>query len=164
MDLSIWGVGLVALMFVLLLVELFLPTGGVLGITALVAGLAGVVCLFRYDAAWGFSGLLASIVLLPAFAAFAFRIWPQTPMGRRIIGAPTDEEDAARRLGELRERQRLASLVGKEGLVLTSLRPVGVIEIDGVRYDALAETMLVQAGRRVRVVLADGSQIKVREI
>jgi len=164
MDLSTWGVGLLALMFVLLLVELFLPTGGLLGTSALIAGLAGLVCLFRYDTAWGFSGLLATVILLPAFAGFAFRIWPSTPMGRRIIGAPTEEALEESQLQELKEKERLAALVGREGMVITTLRPVGVVEIDGVRHDALAETMFVQSGSRVKVVYADGSQIKVREV
>ncbi len=164
MDLSTWGVALIILMFGLFFVELLLPTGGVLGIAGLVAGVAGVVCLFQYDAAWGFSGLLAMLVLVPAFSAFAFKIWPHTPMGRKIIGTLSDEEIDARMLQEKQEKDRIAALVGKEGLVLTALRPVGTIEIDGIRHDALAETTFVQPGRRVRVVYADGSQIKVREI
>jgi membrane-bound ClpP family serine protease len=164
MDLNTWGVALLAFMFVLLFVELFLPTGGVLGMVAAVVGISGLVCLFRYDLNWGFSGLLALVVLLPAFAAFAFRIWPQTPMGRRVIGTPSDEEVDAKRLAELRERERLTAMVGKEGLVLTALRPVGLVEIDGARMDALSETMYVRAGAKVKVTYADGSQIKVREI
>ena len=55
-------------------------------------------------------------------------------------------------------------MVGKEGTVLTALRPVGLIEIDGVRMDALSETMFVQPGSKVKVTYADGSQIKVRQI
>jgi membrane-bound ClpP family serine protease len=164
MELSTWGVALLILMFGLFFVELLLPTGGLLGIAGLLAGVAGVVCLFRYDTAWGFSGLLAMLVLVPAFTAFAFKIWPHTPMGRRIIGTPTEEQAEAKLLEEKKERDRIAALVGKEGLVLTALRPVGAIEIDGVRHDALAETTFVNPGRRVRVVYADGSQIKVREI
>jgi membrane-bound ClpP family serine protease len=164
MELSTWGVGLIILMFGLFFVELFLPTGGVLGIVGTVAGIAGVVVLFRYDMAWGFSGLLAVIVLSPAFAAFAFKVWPHTPMGRRIIGAPTDEEVEATMMAQKTERERIASMVGREGLVLTALRPVGVVEINGERHDALAETTYIQPGRKVRVVYADGSQMKVREV
>lgn len=164
MELHTWGIALIALMFVLFFVELFLPTSGIVGMVAAVVGIAGLVCLFRYDALWGVSGLLSMIILGPAFAFFAFKIWPSTAMGRRIIGVPTDEELQARRDAEQSEKQRFAALVGKHGVVLTALRPVGVIDIDGTRYDALSETTFVQPGARVRVIAADGSQIKVRAV
>ncbi|MBS0197518.1 MAG: hypothetical protein JSR77_12240 [Planctomycetes bacterium] len=164
MELHTWGIALLALMFVLFFIELLLPSGGMLGVIAGVVGIAGLVCLFRYDMKWGLSGLLSLLVLVPAFACFALRVWPSTPMGRRIIGMPSEEELEAKRQEELTEKQRLAALVGKEGVVLTSLRPVGVIDIEGVRYDALSETTYVPSGARVRVVHADGSQIKVRQV
>ena len=153
-----------AVMFVLLAAELFIPTGGVLGIAAAVVGIAALLCLFRYDTTWGLSGVLALLVLVPAFAVFAFRVWPHTPMGRRIIGTPTEEELEAARLAELQERRRLAALVGQEGVAMTALRPVGVIEVGGERFDALAETTFVAAGTKVRISHADGSQIKVRPL
>jgi membrane-bound ClpP family serine protease len=164
MELNTWGVMLLAVMFVLLAAELFIPTGGVLGIAAAVVGIAALLCLFRYDTTWGLSGVLALLVLVPAFAVFAFRVWPHTPMGRRIIGTPTEEELEAARLAELQERRRLAALVGQEGLAMTALRPVGVIEVGGERFDALAETTFVAAGTKVRISHADGSQIKVRPL
>jgi len=164
MELNTWGVALIALMFVMLFIELFLPTGGILGVTAVVVGLAGLVCLFRYDSMWGLMGLLSMAVLLPAFAYFAFRIWPSTPMGRRIIGTPSEEEVDAKRMGELQERQKFAAMIGKEAIVLTSLRPVGVVDIDGVRHDAISDIGFVDAGQRVRITYADGSQIKVRQM
>ncbi len=164
MELHTWGVALIALMFVLFFIELFLPTGGFLGVIAGVIGIAGIVCLFRYDMRWGLSGLLLMLVLVPAFGAFAFKIWPNTPLGRRIIGAPTEEQQEAARQAEAAERDKLAALIGKEGVVLTSLRPVGVIDIEGRRIDALSETMFIQAGARVRVVSAEGTQIKVRQV
>jgi membrane-bound ClpP family serine protease len=164
MELNTWGVMLLAVMFVLLAAELFIPTGGVLGIAAAVVGIAALLCLFRYDTTWGLSGVLALLVLVPAFAVFAFRVWPHTPMGRRIIGTPTEEELEAARLAELQERRRLAALVGQEGVAMTALRPVGVIEVGGERFDALAETTFVAAGTKVRISHADGSQIKVRPL
>ena len=131
---------------------------------AAVVGVAGLVCLFKYDLYWGLSGLLSTMVLVPAFAYFAAKIWPSTPMGRRIIGMPTEEEANSAKLAEQKERDRWTSLIGREGVALTALRPVGVLELDGVRYDALSETMYVPAGSRVKVTHADGSQIKVRQI
>jgi membrane-bound ClpP family serine protease len=164
MDLNVWGVALIGLMFVLLLAELFIPSGGILGLLAVVSGMAGLVCLFRYDVTWGLSGTASMIVMLPSFGYFAFRLWPSTPLGRRIIGAPTEEELNKAREAEQTERKRVNELVGKEGVVLSALRPVGVVDIDGVRYDALSEAMFIQAGARVKIVHADSRQVKVREV
>jgi membrane-bound serine protease (ClpP class) len=75
---------------------------------------------------------------------------------------PSDEEVERDRLEALAAQKQLASLIGKQGLALTDLRPVGVIDLDGQRTDALAETTYIKAGSRVRIVQADGSQIKVR--
>ena len=159
----VWGMALLGLAAILVIAELFIPTAGVLGITAGVVAVAGVVCMFRADALWGAISLLALLVLGPATAAFGLKIWPDTPLGRRIIGAPSDEEVERRRVEEEADRASRQSMVGKEGRVLTDLRPVGVIEIDGQRYDALSETLFIPAGARVRVTTLDGAQIKVRQ-
>jgi len=163
-SLLVWGLALVALALLLMVAELFVPTGGALGITAGVVAIAGVVCLFQFEAVWGLTSLLSLLILGPSFAAFGLKIWPNTPLGRRIIGAPSDEELETQRVEEETERRRQTALVGREGLVLTDLRPVGVVEVGGVRYDALSETVFVPAGARVRVTIVEGSHIKVRQL
>lgn len=163
-SLLVWGLGLLALALVLLVAEFFVPSAGALGLTAAVIAIAGVVCLFRYDTLWGVIGSLIVIVFGPLAVYFGLKLWPHTPLGRRVIGAPSEEEAAAARQRESDEKKKQAALVGKEGRVLTDLRPVGTVEIDGVRYDALSETLFVPAGSRVRVVGAEVAQIKVREM
>lgn len=163
-SLLVWGLGLLALALVLLVAEFFVPSAGTLGLTAAVIAITGVVCLFRYDTLWGVIGSLIVIVFGPLAVYFGLKLWPHTPLGRRVIGAPSDEEAAATRQRESDEKKKQAALVGKEGRVLTDLRPVGTVEIDGVRYDALSETLFVPAGSRVRVVGAEVAQIKVREM
>ena len=50
----------------------------------------------------------------------------------------------------------------RRGVALTPLRPVGVIEIDGVRHDALAETGAIDERSEIEVVEVLDNQIKVR--
>jgi membrane-bound ClpP family serine protease len=54
--------------------------------------------------------------------------------------------------------------VGAEGVVVSPLRPVGVVRIGDARYDALAEAGLIEPGARVRVSEVYDNQIKVRMI
>jgi membrane-bound serine protease (ClpP class) len=160
----VWGVALVALAFLLLAIEVFVPSAGLLSIGAAVSAIVGIVLLWRVSPTWGLTGLAAVIVLGPAMFLFLLNTLPSTKAGRALIGAPSEEERAQKVLDERAARDARAALVGAEGTALTALRPVGVIEIDGSRYDALAEAGAIDAGARVRVTRATMAEIKVRAI
>lgn len=157
-----WGLGLLAASLLLVIIEVFIPSGGLISLVAVGSAVAGVVCLFRYDETWGIVGVLSMLVLGPAAFGFALRIWPSTPIGRRMLGEPSPEEVEARKLAELRERDRLLGMVGATGTVVSDLRPVGMVNIDGTRYEALSMAGFVPAGTKVKVVVVESNQIKVR--
>ena len=163
-ELLFWGLGLLAASLLLVVVEVFIPSGGLIALVSTGCAIAGIVCLFRVGWGWGLTGLSVLIVLGPTAFAFALKIWPSTPMGRRMLGERPAEQIEAERLAALREREKYLGMVGAEGVVLTDLRPVGMVQIDNDRYDALSETGFVAAGSRVRVTHAEPSQIKVRKI
>lgn len=162
--LLVWGVALLAISVLILIIELFVPSGGMLGVTAAVVAVAGVVCLWRHDTTSGITGTLAVLVLGPLAFMFMLKIWPQTPMGRRLINAPTEEEQMAQRQSEEQQKSERLALIGKEGTALTDLRPVGLVEINGQRHEVLSETHFVPTGSKVRVTHADLAQIKVRRV
>ncbi|MBL8763089.1 MAG: hypothetical protein JNM07_02325 [Phycisphaerae bacterium] len=154
-----WGLALLGVAFILVAIDLFVPTMGVLLVTALAVAVAGVVCMYRYSAAWGLIGTLVVVVGGPVLMGFFINVMPHTPMGRRLmLGA--DPADAP---SPPPESSELAALVGREGDALTDLRPVGAVRIDGKRFDALAELQYIRAGARIRVTVVVGTQIKVRE-
>ncbi len=159
-----WGLGLLAAALLLVVIEVFVPSGGVIAFIAIGAAVAGVVCLFRVSTTWGLIGLLCLVFGGPSVFGFALKVWPHTPIGRRMLGEKTPEQVESERQAAQEERDRLAALVGAEGIVLTDLRPIGVVEIDGRRYDALSEESLIRAGRRVRVTVAEPNQVKVRSV
>lgn len=160
----IWGLVLLAVGVLLIVVEVFIPSAGVIALAAATCSVAGVVALFLYDTTWGFIGILMLVVLGPAAFGFALRVWPSTPLGRRMMGAKSPEELEAERLAAEEERNRWLALLGAEGVALTDLRPVGVIRIDGRRYDALAETTMITKGQKVKVTVLESNQIKVRAV
>jgi len=159
-----WGLGLLAASLLLVVVDVFIPSGGLIALVSTGCAVGGIVCLFRVGALWGLAGLGTMIVLGPTAFAFALKVWPSTPMGRRMLGEKPAEEIEADRLAALRERERYLGMVGAEGVVLSDLRPVGVVQIDGHRYDALSESGFIPVGSKVRITLAEPSQIKVRRI
>ncbi len=162
--LLLWGLGLLGAALVMLALDVMVPSGGAIAFVAVVVAIAGVVCLFRYDTAWGVSGMLAVVVLGPIAFLGLLNMWRNTALGRKIIGAESDEEAAARREAEERAARSRQGLVGTEGVALTDLRPVGVVEIGRERHDALAETVMIRAGTRVRVTHAEATQVRVRPV
>ncbi|MGP1272790.1 MAG: NfeD family protein [Phycisphaerales bacterium] len=163
----LWGLSLVGLSVLLLIVELFVPSGGVIALTAGVVGVAGVVCLFLMDsngALWGSAGILTLLVLFPsAFFAWA-KLLPSTSFGRALIGEVSDTEKQRREAAETRERERYEALVGRQGRAVTDLRPVGTVEVDGERFDALADGPAIESGEAIRVTSVRSHQIRVRGI
>ncbi len=161
-NLLIIGIGLLILSVGLLAAELFVPSMGILSIVAGICAIIGVVCLWRYSDAWGLSGTLLVIIGGPALVTWGLKIYRHTSMGRKMLSIEADEELRTRLEHEETERERLKSLIGKTGTVLTDLRPVGVIEVEGKRYDALAEITLIRRGSKVRITSAEINEIKVR--
>lgn len=56
------------------------------------------------------------------------------------------------------------SYVGREGEVLTTLRPAGTAVFDGERLDVVSESDFIPAGTRVRITRVEGNRILVRPV
>ncbi len=155
-----WGIALIASSIFLIFVEVFIPSGGLIAVTAGISACTGIIFLFIHDQMWGFIGLGATLVLGPMALTLAFKAFPHTPIGRRLILGTrnSDPERVAER------HDALLALLDTEGEAITDLRPVGVVRIEGKRHDALAEGPMIEAGSRVRVVVVEADQIKVRKI
>ncbi|GAB4301011.1 MAG: NfeD family protein [Ignavibacteriaceae bacterium] len=57
-----------------------------------------------------------------------------------------------------------SELVGQEGIALTTLRPAGTAEINGERYDVMADSEYIEKGDRIKVKKVEGIKILVRKI
>jgi len=168
--LLVWGIILFLVAAFFFGLEIFIPTGGVLGILAAVAVAASVAAFFRYEPLWGGISLGIYLILAPFAAYFGIKFWSHSPITRSLILDGDDpsflqEPDEAMASSEQERRRRLDSmeaLVGVEGRTVTALRPVGVVLIDGRRIDALAEFGIIDAGTHIEVVQVLDNQVKVR--
>ena len=166
----IWGIILVGIAVVLLFLELFIPSGGILSLCSAVAVLASIIAFFTYSTSAGFIALGAYIVFGPLVIWGGFRWWVSSSIGQRmILGAEDDPLDrtpdeayAASRAAMKARAHQLDQLIGRQGTAETKLFPVGSIRIDGTRYEALAETGMINAGTEVLVIAAYDNQLKVR--
>jgi len=171
-NMLVWGLILLGAGLALLCLELFVPSGGLIGAMALVAAIGSVIAFFMYDTTWGIVAALLYVLLGPILIVFGFRVWLHSPLARGMIlggdepgSVENDDEDAAISVEHAR-RERLAQLrqlIGARGVVITVLRPVGVVKIEGQRLDALAENGIIDAGKTVVVTEVYDNQVKVRE-
>jgi membrane-bound serine protease (ClpP class) len=142
----------------LLVLEVFLPTFGIIGILGIISVITGTV-LTADD--WQ-SGLLSMLIaLLISGIAFAIAarflgrrgFWNRFVLSERL----TSEE------GYVSQSSK-AQFLGQEGIALTPLRPSGTAEIQGQRNDVVTNGEFIKAGSKVRVVEVEGTRIVVREV
>jgi len=157
---------------VLLLVELLVLPGfgiaGVLGLLLMAASFILALVGLRLDIAWD-TGLLADALLQFAIAVsiagigmmLMIRYLPSTGLLKRLVLTATVGSDA---VAAPMPPAQGASLIGKEGVALTHLRPAGRALIEGEKLDVSSVGELIDKGRRIRVVSVDGPRIAVEAI
>ena len=162
--LLLWAFGLLLAALLLFVIEIFIPSGGLIGIVASVVAIAGIVAFWRVGWGWGVTSLLVMAVLVPTAFNFGLRIMPHTPMGKSLILGSDDAEAQRRAREETVQIEQEQALVGASGTAITDLRPVGQAMIEGTRLEVLAEGGMVTAGQRIRVTAVQGNQVKVRGV
>lgn len=163
MDSSIWGVLLLLIGVLLLVAEVFIPSGGMISILAVTCLVGATWCAWS---AWWirspiyFWTFLATMaMLLPTVVSVAFYIWPNTPIGRKaILEAPTQSEIAS--FVELEEK--LARLVGATGEAVTLLNPAGIIRVNGQRVHCQSEGSIIEQGTMIKITSVQGNRVVVR--
>jgi membrane-bound serine protease (ClpP class) len=157
-----WWLLLVIFLFfacaALIVAEVFLPSGGILSISALACVVGGVVICFRYNPAAGWISIVVAVVMIPALLVGAYKILPSTSFGKRVILS----QPVRQRGDAIADGDQLAALMGQIGKVLTPLRPVGTCDFAGRRVECVAESGYVPKGREVQVIRVEGTQLTVR--
>ena len=161
MDPWVWAVLLLLVGLGLAVLEVFIPSGGLLGFLSICSVLGSVFLAFRQGPLAGFLVLATAIVGLPVVIVLALKYWPETPMGRRImLGTPRSEDVRS----GITERRGLTDLVGRVGHAKSKMLPSGAVAIDGRIIDAVSEGVPIDPGQRVRVVEVRGSRVVVRPV
>lgn len=161
MNTWLWPILLILLGLFLGILELFFVSHGILTFLSLCAVVGAIVTGFMYSPGLGVAILLASVFGIPAFVVLAIYLWPKTPVGKRVILPPPQEEAALPDNPKLRE---LRGLIGKVGRTKGPMLPAGVVVIDGRSYDAVSDGFPIEADKLVKVVNVFGSWITVREL
>jgi membrane-bound ClpP family serine protease len=156
----VWPSLCLAIGLILLIAEVFIPSGGLIGLLALGFLIVSLWLAFATSTALGFKFLLALGILVPIALAAAVHLWPRTPIGRHMMLKPPSSEDLEPDSGGV----VLAHLVGQFGRALTPLRPSGLVDFEGRRLEGLSEEGLIPIGALVRAVQVRSGRIIVRPV
>jgi len=143
---------------VLLIAEIFVPSGGVITICALAALAGGIAIFFKTSTAAGWIGVVIAVIMVPSVLIFAYRLFPKTSFGKSVVLAPP-----VRQKGDaIADTPTLKNLLGKTGIVTAPLRPVGICDFSGQRFECVAESGYIEKEKTVEVIKVQGTQLTVR--
>lgn len=149
--------------FLLLIAEVFIPTGGALGIMVFLSFTSSIYFAWRAwgetstTTFWSFVGGLIVMVPIVGFAAFHFLA--NSPLGNRVLlSAPKPEEV----LPYQDEMDHLSQLVGETGVAETLLSPGGMVRVRNERLHAFSEGVLINMGEPIEILAVRGTRVLVR--
>jgi len=160
----VWWIGFAVFLYfacaVLIVAEIFVPSGGLISIAALVCLIGGLMIFFKQEEIPKWVGIVTALVEVPIVLTVAYKIFPKTPFGKSVTLAPPKKQ-----AGEgVPDTEGLKKLLGSVGEVITPLRPVGMVDFDGHRVECVAEGGYVDKGIKVKVIDVESTQLKVRVV
>jgi len=152
----IWAIILIAIGAALIILELFIPSGGIIGAASVACFIGATYLGYQAGDTVGLVTLCMSVVVIGVMIYLALKIWPHTPMGKSAI--PTDEDPAGSITKPLRH------LVGLQGVCRSTLMPNGRIEVDGKSYDAVSQGTIIEEGAFIEVLSIESNRILVSKV
>lgn len=140
------GLVLIAIALALFALELFVPSGGILGVGGVVSLVLGIIIAFRDTPA----EFQPSRILLIALVVVVSGMFISLAVGLarlRKVDLPIGSQ----------------AMVGHSAIARTALTPSGHVAVMGERWQATLESGEAKPGERVRIVGADGLRLTVRK-
>ena len=140
----------------IIIAEIFLPSGGLLALVA--AGLFSYSLFIVFHDISTMAGtyfVLADLIIIPTLLALGLKILARSPATLR--------ETLSSENGVVSQSPELESFMGREGKSVTDLRPGGTAIIDDKRLDVVSRGEYIEKDSNLTVVEVTGNQIIVRE-
>lgn len=163
MEYSHFALLFLALALALFAAEIFIPSGGMITVAAILCLAASVWCAWKAwwssEPAYWWTYVAAVVILIPAALGGALYVFPRTAWGRQILLEAPRPEDVA---PYAQEEERLAHLVGHRGKTLTLMNPGGLVLLNGERMHCISEGILIDPQTEVEVIAVKGNRPVVR--
>ena len=143
---------------ILLIIEAFVPSFGVIGIIGIVLLLLSIF-LTAKTFLEGVIMFLILLVIAVILLVIVIRIATKSRLSKKLINTDTFSEEQGY-LGV----QDMSAKVGLKGKSVTILRPAGKAVFDGEILDVVTKGEFVEEGKEVIVEQVEGNRIVVKEI
>lgn len=159
----LYAISLMLLALVLMVLECFLPTAGVLVGTGVICAIVSLTYAYSVSLTAVSLLLLVMCFAVPATLALVFKLWPHSRYGRRLLNSDLalDQQDVPTTLPDGNKR---TDLVGQTGVALTDLLPSGRARIGDLKLDVYSSGMVIDAGTKVIVVRCEAGKLSVRPL
>lgn len=142
----------------LIIAEVFVPSGGLISICALVCLIGGVAIFFHHSTTLGIVGIGIALVMIPSVLVIAYKMFPKTRFGKSVTLTPPERQEG----DAIPDTEGLKNMLGVVGEVITPLRPVGMCDFSGRRIECVAESGYINKGKKVKVIKVQSTQLTVR--
>jgi len=147
---------------VVFVIDLMIPTGGVLIAVTGLLGFGAVVFAFRHSPVSGYWMLIVTLACIPVMMFVLLYVWPHTPFGKRMITKPDSPgefvwSDAAA-VGDP------TLLIGATGKTETEFLPHGLVRIAENTYEAVSDSGPIDPGVLVKVTRLDVGRLVVAPV
>ena len=139
----------------IIIAEIFIPSGGLLALVA--AGLFSYSWFILFHDISTMAGtyfVLADLFIIPALVMYGLKILAHSPA--------TLQETLSSDNGVVSQSPELEDFLGCEGASVNALHPGGIAIIDGKRLDVVSRGEYIEKDSKVIVVEVTGNQIIVR--
>jgi len=155
----VWALLLLIVGMGLVVMDVFLPSGGIFAFLAVCAMVGAIWLGFTQGSVIGLAVLGVAVFGTTIAVGLALKYWPSTSLGKRMLLRVPTSDDV---LPENDPRKTLAGLVGRVGRAKSMMLPSGIIAVDGSMLDAVSEGLPIELGQRVRVIEVRGNRVVVR--
>jgi membrane-bound ClpP family serine protease len=161
MDYWVWALILLVVGICLGVMEVFFTSAGLLAFLSAASIIAAVVLGIMQGPITGLIIILLALFGVPTAVILAFKYWPKTAMGRRVLLSAPSSEDV---LPEDQTKELLKDYIGRTAKAKSKMLPSGVVTVDGRTIEAVSEGIPIEVGQEVRIIQIKGKRVVVRPI
>ena len=148
-----WISVLAILGLILMIAEILIPGFGIFGVLGVISLLSATLMAAKIYGTLVFLAMLIGLVLL---FFIMLMIAKKSGLYNKVILFDRQEYTDF-------DEKKYLGLIGKIGTTQSTLRPYGVVDIDGENFDVSSLGDFIDKGKRVKVVQVTGKTVTVKE-